>query len=325
MKTIQLKLKTLMVVLLIGTFLLSSTPLFAQSLEGKWNIAKMNTRQSRVIEFTKDSAVFYEFDQRQVAKPYQVEGNHLIIDTLSFGALEFVTPHRLRLKPEQAKSPIDFVRLKSTKTTLTRPEIEQLKFKVTYQNHPLTINFDGEEDDSGQIIQLEKIDSTYFLSFYRNDKRMGAMPIEQVSTKEIVVYGFPKEPFAVSGKRVVSNTKAAKTNNASDSKKQDPTEAIVGKWFYKRIQGRPPLSDCTKKTFFQFSEDSSIQTKPYAANRSNGNCVAGSGISGTYEVLGDDQIEVTQNGATTSWKIKSLTKTKLVVERDGRSLTLTKE
>lgn len=328
MKTVQLKFKTLLVLLLVGIFLLSSAPSFAQSLEGKWNIAKIGTRHSTVIQFTKDSLIYYEFDKRHSATSYQVEDNRLAVGAGSIplgGEFQLVNPHRLRLKPDQAKSPIDFVRLKPTKTTLTKPEIEELNFNVTYKNNTRQVRFEGLEDESGETVQLEQIDDTYFISFYHNDRRMGAMPIEQVSTKKITVYGFPEEPFVVSGERVSPDEATAKTSSDSSRGNLNTAEAIIGKWFYKSIQGMPALSDCTKKTFFQFAEDATLQTKPYAENRSNGNCVAGSGISGTYEVLGDDQIEVTQNGATTSWKIKSLTKTKLVVERDGRSLTLTKE
>ena len=323
MKTASLKFKSRLVLLLIGTFVLSTIPSFAQSLEGKWNIAKINTRHSTLIQFTKDSLIFYEFDKRQSATSYHVKNNRLVVDNSSIpigGTFEFVNSQRLRLKPDRAKSPIDFVRLKPTKTTLTRSEIEQLSFKISYKNRTISINFDDEKDKLEETTQLESIDSTYFLSFYQNNKRRGAMPIEQISTKKIVVYGFPEAPF------VVSNGNAGKTNNVSSSKGTLTTaEAIIGKWFYKSIQGRPSLSACTKKTFFQFSEDSSIQTKPYAENFSNGNCIAGSSIKGTYEVIGVDEIKVVENGRVYVWKIKSLSKTKLVVERDGEALTLTKE
>lgn len=329
MKIVLQKLKIPMILLLMGTFLLNSTPSFAQSLEGKWNIAKMNTQNSTVIQFTKDSLIFYEFDKRRSATSYHIKDNRLAVGAGSIpigGEFEFMNPQRLRLKPEQAKSPIDFVRLKPTTTTLTRAEIAQLNFEMTYQNRTLPLNFDGEEDESGQTIQLEIIDSTYFISFYRKDRRMGAMPIEQVTTKKIMVYGFPEKPFVVSGERVISNGNTIKTNKATSANADVAiAEIIIGKWFYNHIEGWPSLSDCTKKTFFKFKEDFSLQTKPYAENPSNGNCIAGSSINGTYELLGTDQIKVTQNDKTETWKIQSLTKTKLVVERDGSALTLTKK
>ena len=328
MKITPLNFKTLLVLFLTGTFVLSSMPSFAQSLEGKWNIAKIDTRHSTVIQFTKDSLIFYEFDKRKSATSYHVKNNRLVVDNGSIpigGAFQFVNPQRLRLKPDRAKHPIDFVRLQPTKTTLTKSEIEQLNFKIDYQNHTLPVNFDGVADESGKTVQLEAMGATYFLSFYRGDKRMGALPIEQVSTKKIVVYGFPEAPFVVSGERMVSNKNSGKTNVPPSKANLTTAEVIIGKWFYKSIQGRPALSDCTKKTFFQFSEGSFLKTKPYAENFSNGNCIAGTSINGTYEVISDDQIKVTQNGRVDIWEVKSLAETKLVVERDGKALTLTKE
>ncbi|WP_026451683.1 lipocalin family protein [Aequorivita capsosiphonis] len=325
MKTIQLKSKTLLDLLLMSTLFFSSTPSVAQSLEGKWNIAQVDTRHSKVIEFTKDSAIFYEFDKRQAAYPYHVEGNRLVVDTASLGAFEFVNPHRLRIKPDQETESIDLVQLKPTKTNLTRAEIEQLNFEITKDN-TFPVNLDGVEDESGKTIQLEKIDSTYFLSFYHKDRRMGAMPIEQVTSEKIVVYGFPEKPFMITGERVLSNEITAKSSSAlAPDGEMSTVEALTGKWFYKSIEGRPPLSDCTKKTYFQFTEDLSFEIKAYAENHSNGNCIAGSSIIGTYEPVGNDQIKIIQNGKIETWKINSPTKTMLVVERNGSALTLIKE
>ncbi|SHG30506.1 Lipocalin-like domain-containing protein [Salegentibacter echinorum] len=328
MKIFQVKFTTRLVFLFLGVFLLSSMASFAQSLEGKWNIAKMDTKRSRMIEFTKDSLIFYEFDKRHSATSYEVSDNRITVSDASIpinGTYEFVNAQRLRLKPDRAKRPIDFVRLKPTKTSLTKAEIENLNFTISYKNHPLTVNFDRVEEGSGKTTKLEKIDATYFLSFYQNDQRLGAIPIEQVTTEEISVYGFPEKPYVVTGELVSSNGNSTSANTASSQVDLNTTEAIIGKWFYKSIKGRTSLSNCTKKTFFQFTKDASLQIKPYAKNHSNGNCIAGDSLNGTYNLVTDDQIEVTQNGKTNVWKIQSLTNTKLVVERDGGVLTLIKK
>lgn len=312
----------------MSTFLLSALPSFAQSLEGKWNIAQINTRNSTLIEFTKDSLIFYDFDKRHEATSYHIKDNRIIVDGGSIplnGEFQFISPQRLRLKPDVAKKPIDFVRLEPTKTTLTKDEIAQLHFEIDYRNHPLSVNFNQVEDAAGKTVHLETIDSTYFLSFYRNNTRMGAMPIKEVTQKEIVVYGFPEKPFEVTGERVTSNAGSAKTDDPSSNEKLNTAEAIRGKWFYEHIEGRPALTDCTKKTFFQFKGDSALQIKPYAENHSNGDCVAGSVINGTYKLVGGNQIKVIQNGKTETWKIKSITKTELVVENNGGTLTLKKQ
>ena len=203
MKAFKPKFKTRLVLLLIGIFLLSSLPSFAQSLKGKWNIAKKNTRHSTVLQFTEDSLMFYEFDKRHSATAYQVKGDSIAVDSGSIpidGKFQFVNPQRLRLKPDRAKHPIDFVQLIPTKTNLTKTEMEQLNFNIKYQNHTIPVNFDGVQDESGKTVQLENIDATYFLTFYQKNKRMGAMPIEKVTPEKIIVYGFPEKPYKVTGK-----------------------------------------------------------------------------------------------------------------------------
>lgn len=326
-RTLTLKYRSQLFLLFIISSLLSCMPSLAQSLEGKWILSKKNSRQPVVIELTKDSLLNYNFDKRQVAIGYQVNNNRISVDPGSIpidGIFEFVNDNRLRLTPDRGKSSIDFVRLKPTNTNLNTSGIKKINYQVTYQGKMLDIQFDKYNEDINQTIRLEQIDSTYFLSFFRNEKRLGAMPIDQINAEKIVVYGFPEEPYIVSGKSYGQNTSSS--NMSSESNGNLPAaEAIIGKWFYKHIAGRLSLSNCTKKTFFQFTNDLSLQTKAYAENRSNGNCVAGSTINGTYEVIGDDQIKVTQNGSTETWKIKSLTNKEIVVERDGRALTLAKD
>lgn len=179
-------------------------------------------------------------------------------------------------------------------------------------------------EGSKTTYKLEKIDSTYFVSGYENGKRVGAISIETLTPNKIEVYISPMKSETYLGKNADGNI--AQANGVSSSIDGVTTaEAIIGKWFYKRIEGRPSLSDCTKKTFLNFTEDLNLQTKPYAENHSNGNCVEGDSLYGTYEVVDNDQIEVIQNGETEIWKIKLLTKTELIVERGGSVLILTKE
>ncbi len=321
--------KIVQILLCFGLFFMSSKLSFAQSLEGKWNIAKIDTRHSTLIEFTKDSVFFYEFDKRRSATAYQVNDNCLIVAKGSVpigGEFAFINSQRLRLKPDKAKKAIDFVRLKPTKTSLTKDEITQMKFEIDYRERAIPIFFDEAEDEIGKAIRLEKLDDTYFISFYRNAKRKGALPIESISSKKIMIYGFPEEPFVVSGERLNSDGNMMQVNTVSALSENLPiTKAIIGKWFYAHIEGRPPLSKCTKKTFFRFTEDLTIQTKPYAKNYSNGNCVAGDPIEGKYKINDDKEIEVTQNGKTEIWKVLSFSNKILKVEKDGRALTLTKQ
>lgn len=321
--------KVLSVLLFIGALFLNTVPSIAQGLEGKWTIAKLDTRHSTVLHFTKDSLMFYDFDQRQSATSYHIKDDRIVVDNTSIpigGTFLFVNPDRLRLKPDRAKQPIDFVRLQPTQTSLTYAEIESLDFDINYHSKTLKINFKQVDDETLRTVRLETLDTTYFLSFYQNDKRMGAMPVKQVTKEEIMVYGFPEEPFIVTGERQLSNGNSTTNTGASTSVgKLTPEEAILGKWFYKHIQGRPSLSECTKKSFFEFNEDASLVTNPYAENHSNGNCVAGTNTNATYNIIDDNQIKVTEDGVKTIWDIQSLTRTQLVVKKEGQALTLTKE
>lgn len=305
----------------MGTFLFSSMPSFAQSLEGKWISAGEN---GVVMQFTKDSLIIYDFDKRIDAKAYHVKDNGINIGTDQVLVLQFVNPNRLRAEKDRSNGSKDIVRLRPTETKLTIAEIEKIEYFMPNDDKKRSFRFNKPVEGSKKIVKLEKLDATYFYSGYENNKRSGSLAIESVTPKKLVVYISPKKSLVFLGEDADESTSEA--NSASSSIGELTTaEAITGKWFYNSIEGRPPLSDCTKKTFFQFKEDLGLKTKPYAENRSNGNCVAGSSINGTYEVVGDNQIKVTQNGTTETWKIQSLTKTGLGVERDGRTLTLTKE
>lgn len=321
MNKIQLKLKTLLVLLLMGTFLFNSAPSVAQSLEGKWIPPGDN---GIVMQITKDSLIVYNMDKRVDAQAYIVKDNIITIETDEEMVLQIVNPNRLRLKKEGTTSSKDIVRLKPTKTKLTNVEIEKIDFYFSQDESKKSFRFNKPNEGSDKIFKLEKIDSTYFFSQYSNNKRGKSASIESITPEKLVIYLSPEKSMILLGKDADEN--AVKTNTISATIEALPiAEAIPGKWFYSSIQGRPSLSDCTKKTYFQFTEDLSFETKPYAKNFSNGNCVAGSLITGTYEIMVDNQIKVTQNGKTETWKIQSLTKTMLVVERNGSALTLTKE
>jgi len=321
MKTLQIKYRPLFVLLLMGIFLFNSTPFIAQSLEGKWIPPGDN---GTVLQFTKDSLIIFNFDKRIDAKPYHINDNGINIGTDQVLVLQSVNHNRLRADEDRSKGSKDIVRLTPTKTTLTSAEIEKTAYFFSNDDEKRSFRFNKPNEDSKIIFKLEKIDSTYFLSQYSDNKRKKSAPIESVTPEKLVIYLSPEKSMILLRENAEINT--TKTNTTSTSiGVLNTVEAIIGKWFYNHIEGRPPLSTCTKKTFFQFTEDLKLQTKPYAENRSNGNCIGGSSINGTYKVVGNDQINVTQNGKTETWKIKSITKTKLIIERNGSALTLTKE
>ncbi|MGO1752010.1 MAG: hypothetical protein ACTHYV_05915, partial [Psychroflexus sp.] len=70
--------------------------------------------------------------------------------------------------------------------------------------------------------------------------------------------------------------------------------------------------------------DQALIIKPFAENRSNGDCIEGTSLNGTYEIIDDDEIKVTQNSSTDTWKIISITIKTLILEKDSQKLTLVK-
>lgn len=198
MRTIKLKFKPLLVVLLLGTVLSGGASSFAQNLEGKWIMAKKDNKQSflnmHLMQFTKDSLVNYDFDKRFSATTYHIKDNRINVDTASIGVFHFVNKDRFRLKPGRLDDSIDFVRLKPTKTKLSKPEIKKQDYLLNYQGRSLALNF-GKVNKRGPSSRLEKIDQTYFVSLYRKNKRLGSWPVEAVTAKKLVLYGFPEKPY----------------------------------------------------------------------------------------------------------------------------------
>ena len=152
------------------------------------------------MQFTKDSLIHYNFDQKFSATPYSVKQNRIDVDTATIGSFRFLNADRFRLKPDRLNDSIDFVRIKPTQTNLSLAEIKKQHYAINYKGRILVTDFDNSLDKRGPDTRLEKVDDTYFLSIYRNDRRLGAVPIKKATKKEIVVYGFPEKPFQVSGK-----------------------------------------------------------------------------------------------------------------------------
>ncbi|SEA34950.1 hypothetical protein [Psychroflexus halocasei] len=321
MKNLKLKHQQLLFLVLISLSLSCSMLIYSQNLEGHWIAAG---DKGPLLQFTKDSLLINNLDKRIDAKPYFVKDDLINVGESKVLKLKFINHNRLRAVKDQSNAAKDIIKLQPTKTNLTKPEIQNTEYFIPNDPHHKTFKFNKAFDDSNKIIKLEKIGSTYFLSQYINDDRKNYVPIESLTSDEIVINISPEKKMVLKAK----NTDGSSVNdNTSFSSRNgiNIAEIIIGKWFYKRLAGRPSLSKCTKKTFFLFKKDLSLQIKPYAENFDNGKCIEGSIIDRTYEILENNQIKVFQNGKSEIWKIQALTKTELVVEKNDRVLTLTKE
>lgn len=101
-----------------------------------------------------------------------------------------------------------------------------------------------------------------------------------------------------------------------------PVNPLVGKWFFDNIFG-DPFTDCGKTSFLLFTNELNIQiieNQDYT-----GVCEEIRQENGTYELIENNQIEVTINSETEIWEIQSITETELVLYMDGGLYTYLKE
>lgn len=100
-------------------------------------------------------------------------------------------------------------------------------------------------------------------------------------------------------------------------------EAILGKWYFESQAGAPPLTECKKNSFINFTDDLFFQITNYEED-TNDNCVLMTSANGTYQVIDRFQIEVTVDGNAEFWDIQSISPTELVVNASGNIITFIK-
>lgn len=320
MKKTKLIYKSLSTCVFIFLCLISFNFTIGQNLEGYWIAAG---DKGPLLQFTKDSLLIYNLDKRIDAKPYFVKDDLINVGESKVLKLKFINHNRLRAVKDQSNAAKDIIKLQPTKSDLTEPEIQNTEYFIPNDPHHKTFKFNKAIDDSNKIIKLEKIGSTYFLSQYINDDRKYYLPIESLTSDGIVVNISPDKKMRVIAKN--AHDSSASKSNSFTEKEINPTKSLIGRWYYKHIEGRPALSECTKKTFIHFKKNLSLEIKPYAENFENGKCIEGLTINRTYEILENNQIKVFQNGKPETWKIISLSQKELVLERNNRVLKLSKD
>jgi|GEM_PF-6691595 len=86
-------------------------------------------------------------------------------------------------------------------------------------------------------------------------------------------------------------------NNDDDNNDSNIPE-IVGKWtmeIYIDEDGESSLTNCVKQTFFEFFESGNYNFTSYADNFDSGGCEPFSPISGSWEIISDNEIKLTNN------------------------------
>lgn len=199
MKTFLINIKTVLVLLIMGTVLFGSKISVAQSLEGKWFPPG---EKGVVLQFTTDNLIIYDFDKRIDAKTYLVEENTVKIDMDPEMILQLASSNRLLLKGEGGVETKDIIRLTPTKTNLTSSEIETKTYYFSDDDKKRSFKFNEPMGDSEKIFKLEKIDTTYFLSEFNNNRRRRSAPIEIITPEKIVVYLSPEKSMILRAKDV---------------------------------------------------------------------------------------------------------------------------
>lgn len=97
-------------------------------------------------------------------------------------------------------------------------------------------------------------------------------------------------------------------------------EALIGKWYFENQAGAPPLSECKKNSFINFTNDLFFQITNYDED-TNETCVLLNSHNGTYQVIDRFQFEVTINGNVELWDIQSISPSELVVNYNGVIIT----
>ncbi|WP_282017796.1 hypothetical protein [Salegentibacter mishustinae] len=209
-----------MKILTIITFYLIVVSSSAQALDGKWMMTKEGDTyiipENLILEINSDSLKYFSFDQFQSSIPIKIENNKLIVNQTQTDIVEFINEDRIKIKSlEKDKNSLnetEYVRLKKTKTTLSPEEIQNLSFKFNWNDEKFKVIFNKElgspqvmrimEKDELSKIRLEKIDSTYFISILQSGKRKTIFPIKEVSNDRMILYGTPRKPYEIVGKKI---------------------------------------------------------------------------------------------------------------------------
>lgn len=209
-----------MKILTIITFYLIVVSSSAQALDGKWMMTKEGDTyiipENLILKINSDSLKYFSFDQFQSSIPIKIENNKLIVNQTQTDIVEFINEERIKIKSQEkdknSLNETEYVRLKKTKTTLSPEEIQNLSFKFNWNDEKFKVIFNKElgspqvlkimEKDELSKIRLEKIDSTYFISILQSGKRKTIFPIKEVSNDRMILYGTPRKPYEIVGKKI---------------------------------------------------------------------------------------------------------------------------
>lgn len=174
------------------------------------------------VEFENDQILHYEISEQSTNGT--LEKKLVCSEKLSKTKNELVNEKRIRLyrmgkthtvisetksKTEDTEFATDYERIEPTSTNLSEKEIQEIKFKIEWNDEKFDFIFNETLDNKtiqevnkrlgrqGRKLVLEKMNGTYFGFIYDNGIRETLIAIKEIDSDKIVLYGFPKEPYQV--------------------------------------------------------------------------------------------------------------------------------
>ena len=192
---------------------------FGQNFEGKWILTKNGDTylvpKINVFEFKNGKIIRSDLEKNIQTNDYRISENEIFLEDVFFGNYKFINANRFTLykneKDSKKNLEIDFVRLEKTKTELTESEIEKLVFEN--KDYKIKIAFNTElqkpiileimKEKGSKKMSLKKIDETYFIYNYEGNELDTVIPIKEINTDFIEIYGFSREePYSIIANKI---------------------------------------------------------------------------------------------------------------------------
>lgn len=193
-----------------------------QDLNGKWILKQIDSGNGKkgypgfqLLEINNDTVDMYtDFSLKEIASTLKMNNGDLLnYNNEKTSKYEIVNDNHLKwfidgkANDKATVFECDFYRLEPTITTLKNEDIEKLTFVVVENERESLFNFNKELWDKetlellkrkeGEKKIIEKIDSTFFVSMFYDGKRIGSIPIKEVSTELLKLYIIPDGPMEI--------------------------------------------------------------------------------------------------------------------------------
>ncbi len=189
-------------------------------MNGKWILKDIDSGNDKkgypgfqMLEIKDSIAEFYTdfYLEKQALNLKVLESKILTSKNGKFAKYKLINDNHLKLyidgkaNGNDAVFECDFYRLEPTITTLKKEDIEKLTFVIIENERESEFIFNKELWDKktlellkrkeGEKKVIEQIDSTFFVSMYRNGKRNGSIPIKEVTSEFLKLYAIPTGPM----------------------------------------------------------------------------------------------------------------------------------